>query len=89
MGDPNDVVRDSDLSSTQITTGDCQVTIAAHVPKSFVVFKFFFPDLNGAMDVLVPTESNEDPVSSLSRRCHWSICSLYAGDIRPGESSRY
>jgi len=91
MEDPNNVVRFSDLSSIQITTGDCQVTITPYVTKSFVVFKFFFPDLNGAMDVVVPRDSEVskgDPVSLLSQSCHWPVYSLYVGALRPGQSSR-
>ncbi len=73
MEDPNNVVRFTDLSSYQFTAGDCQVTITLYVTESFVVFKFFFPDLNGAMDVVVPRDSEVykgDPVSLLSQSCH-------------------
>ena len=70
MEDLNNLVRLNDISSCRNSTGNCQVSIGAHLTESFVVFKFYFPDLNGAMDVVVSRGSElskGDPVSLQSQ----------------------
>lgn len=75
MEDANNMVCFHDLPSTQITIGDCQITIITHVTKSFLVVKFFFPDINGAMDVVVPSDSEASKADPVSLHVHSRLSS--------------
>ena len=64
-GPEYNVVRLNDPAPSEDTTGDCEATII-RITEKCVVFRFFFPDLNGSMDVILPKDSEDykkDPVS--------------------------
>ena len=68
MEGPDKVARLNNPSSSQATTRDDQCSIASRITEFFVVYKVLFPELNGAVNLVVRRDSKgseRDPVSLL------------------------